>query len=58
MSVITWIVIILILAYGLIHTSSYAIWNWRNNNKMGAIFIMLVSAAMIALPVYILIFKT
>lgn len=50
--------VILILAYGLIRTVSYAVWNWKNNNRAGSVFIMLVCIVMIALPVYILFFRT
>ena len=42
MSVLTWVGILSILAYALIHTVSYALWNWRNNNKAGSLFIMLI----------------
>jgi len=58
MSLLTWIALILVLAYALIHTVSYAVWNWKNNNKAGSIFVILVCTAMIALPAYILFFRT
>ena len=50
--------VILIIAYGLIRTVSYAVWNWKNNNRAGSVFIMLVCIVMIALPAYILFFRT
>ena len=58
MSLLTWIALILVLAYALIDTVSYAVWNWKNNNKAGSIFVILVCTAMIALPAYILFFRT
>ena len=58
MSLLAWIALILVLAYALIHTVSYAVWNWKNNNKAGSIFVILVCTAMIALPAYILFFRT
>jgi len=58
MSVITWAAIILLIVYALIHTVSYAVWNWKNNNKAGSVFIILVCLVMVALPAYILFFRT
>ncbi len=58
MSVLTWIAIISVLAYALIHTVSYALWNWRKNNKAGFVFIILLCLVMTALPVYILFFRS
>lgn len=57
MSVLTWVGILSILAYALIHTVSYALWNWRNNNKAGSLFIMLICLIMTVLPAYILFFR-
>jgi len=58
MSLLAWIALILVLAYALIHTVSYAVWNWKNNNKAGSIFVILVCVATIVLPVYVLFFRT
>jgi len=38
-------------------TMSYGIWNWRNNNKLGAAAVSLLSLLSMALPVYMIFFK-
>ncbi len=41
-----------------IHTVSYAVWNWRNRNKPGAVMVFLVCLLATALPIYMLFFRT
>lgn len=49
---------LLLLAYIAIHTMSYAVWNWKHNNKPGAIVVILVCLVTIALPAYVYFFRT
>ncbi len=41
-----------------IHTISYAVWNWKNRNKMGSIMVFLLCAAAAALPIYMAFLRT
>lgn len=52
------IITLVLLSIITIHTISYAMWNWRNKNRMGAIFVFLISLTTIALPVYVVFFHS
>jgi uncharacterized membrane protein YobD (UPF0266 family) len=41
-----------------IYTISFAVWNWKNGNKTGAVMVFLLCAATAVLPVYIAFFRS
>lgn len=52
------ILMFLLLAGITVHTAGYALWNWRNGNKVGSVVVFIVSLAAIGMPVYMLFFRT
>jgi hypothetical protein len=52
------LIVLLLLAVITIQTISYAAWNWKHNNKPGAIVVVFISLLTIALPVYVYFFRT
>lgn len=58
MSLTTGILVIVILLLISIRTISFAVWNWKHDNKPGSIMVVLVCLATLALPVYMVFFKT
>ncbi|MCX7843206.1 MAG: hypothetical protein N2489_09055 [Clostridia bacterium] len=51
------IFILVFLIWIFIYTASYGVWTWKRENKLGAIMLMLLAAASLALPVYALLFR-
>lgn len=51
------IVIILVLLWIAIYTSSYGLWTWKNKNRLGAVMVFIVAIAAFVLPVYALFFR-
>jgi len=58
MSIPLGILVILIIAGITIHTASYAVWNWKEGNKAGSIFLYVLCLAAVAIPVYLFFFRT
>lgn len=58
MSLVTSILVMLMLLWVSIRTLSFAAWNWKNDNKPGSFMVILVCLASVALPVYVVFFKT
>ncbi len=53
----TKILVIIIVIVVSVRAMSYGIWNWRSNNKLGAVAVFLISLLTIALPIYMTFFK-
>lgn len=53
----TKILVLLIVIVVSMRTISYGLWNWRSNNKLGAIAVFLICMISIALPVYMTFFR-
>lgn len=47
-------VIMLVYLYIAYDTVKYALSVWKENNKLGSIFIMLISVTLVVLPIYVL----
>ncbi len=47
-----------ILLFIEIYTISYAVWNWKNKNRMGSVMVFLICAAAAVLPIYMAFFRT
>lgn len=58
MSLFTSILVIAMLLWISIRTLSFAVWNWKHDNKSGSFAVVLVCLASVALPVYVAFFKT
>ncbi len=58
MSLITGILSAVIVIWISLRTVSFAVWNWRNENKTGSVMVILVCVASAALPLYVVFFKT
>ena len=58
MSLALALIVLFALTVITIHTISYAVWNWRNNNKSGALLVFLICLVTIALPTYVYFFRT
>jgi len=39
------------------YTASFGVWTWKRKNRFGAFMIFLVAVTVVALPVYILLFR-
>lgn len=57
MSVTTTILMFLVIIWTAIRTLSYAVWCYRNNNRLGSFVVTLVCLATVILPVYLTFFK-
>jgi hypothetical protein len=51
------LLLIVVLAWIFIHTVSFGLWTWRNNNKTGAVMVFFIALASAALPAYIIIIR-
>ena len=58
MSILRGILILSIIAAITIHTASYAVWNWKQGNKAGSIFLYVLCLGAVAMPVYLFFFRT
>lgn len=58
MSLTTSVLVLAMLIWISIRTISFAAWNWKHENKPGSIMVVLVCLASVALPVYVVYFKT
>lgn len=58
MSLITGILVSAIIIWIGLRTISFAVWNWRNENKVGSVMVMIVCIASVALPAYVVFYKT
>ena len=58
MSWITGFLASVIILWIVMRTMSFALWNWRHENKTGSVMVMLLSIISVALPVYVVFFKT
>lgn len=58
MSVPLGILVILIIGGVTVHTASYAVWNWRQGNRAGSVFIFLICLVAVAMPLYLFFFRT
>lgn len=54
MTTIERILLLALIALVMINTVSYALWNWKENNKTGATFVFLLCLVTIAFQVYML----
>ena len=54
-SLIAFMIVVLLIE---IRTVSYALWNWKTNNKAGSVIVFLVCLIAVVLPVYIAFFRT
>ncbi len=52
------IFVLILIAAITFNSMSYAVWNWKNNNRVGSIVVFMVSLVSIALPVYLIFFRT
>jgi len=50
-------IIFVILLWSFIYTVSYALWTWKDKNRLGALMIILLAVSIIALPVYTIFFR-
>lgn len=39
-----------------LHTISYGLWTWHNNNKLGAVMLFILAGAVFVFPVYFLLY--
>jgi len=53
----TLFIIFVILLWSFTYTVSYAVWTWKDRNRLGAIMIILLAVSIIALPVYTIFFR-
>lgn len=58
LSLTTSILVMIMLLWVSVRTISYALWIWRNGNKIGSFMVIFVCLASVALPVYVAFFKT
>jgi hypothetical protein len=58
MSLITGILASVIVIWIVLRTMSFAVWNWRNENITGSVMIIILCIASVAVPVYVVFFKT
>ncbi len=49
---------VIVLLLIVIYTLSYAVWTWKDGNRTGSVFVFLLCAAAVTLPVYIAFFST
>jgi hypothetical protein len=47
-----------IILWIVVRTISFALWNWKHENKAGSVMVMLLSIVSAALPLYVVFFKT
>lgn len=52
MELFTLILIFLIILWASIYTVSYAIWTWKEKNRLGAVMLFIVATVTIVLPVF------
>jgi hypothetical protein len=52
------ILVILIITGVILHTVSYAVWNWKQGNKAGSVFIYVLCLATLVMPLYLFFFRT
>lgn len=57
MSLTLAIAVMIFIVLIIINSLSYAVWNWKNNNRVGSIVVFMVSLVSIALPVYMIFFR-
>lgn len=57
MSLTLAIIVLILIAAITFNSMSYAVWNWKNQNRTGSIVAFLVSIVAIALPVYMIFFR-
>jgi len=50
-------IIFVILLWSFIYTVSYALWTWKDKNRLGAVMIILLAVSIIVLPVYTIFFR-
>jgi hypothetical protein len=58
MSWFSGLLVSIIILWIVMRTMSFAMWNWRHENKTGSVMVMLLSIITVALPVYVVLFKT
>lgn len=58
MSVSLGILVVLIVGGITVHSASYAVWNWKQGNKAGSVFIYLICLAAVVMPLYLFFFRT
>lgn len=46
------IVLVIVLIWVFIYTSSYALWTWKEKNRLGGIMVFIVALAALVLPLY------
>jgi len=51
------IAVIVLLALIETHTVSFAVWNWKNRNRFGALMVLIVCLISLTLPIYIIFFR-
>lgn len=49
---------IIVLIWIFVHTISFGAWNWKkNNNKFGAVIVILLALIALILPIYVMFLK-
>jgi uncharacterized membrane protein HdeD (DUF308 family) len=57
MSWLTAFLALVIILWIVMRTISFAVWNWRHENKTGSVMVMFLSIISAALPVYVVFFR-
>jgi hypothetical protein len=52
------ILVILVIAGVILHTMSYAVWNWKQGNRAGFVFLCVLCLATLVMPLYLFFFRT
>lgn len=52
MSIITFILFTVLLLWVFFHTISYAAWNWKKKNRLGAVMLLILALGSVVVPIY------